>query len=177
MIALNLQHIVVHHSKTSSGDIVSMTQDYVHRGFPRQMYFKLFLNGCLRGERYEPSFDGVGVPGKGWDMDNYFVSEKDYMVLAELNGGLKNAAAICIVGSIFEEYTFKQLLGVVLECRSLVGRFGLDVGAILGHYECPESSRDINCPDMDMGMFRSAVSGGIEINHEPTLMEALKPKR
>lgn len=174
---LTLKHIIIHNSKTSSGDIVSITESYLREGHPKQPYFKVFLNGRLRGEEYEPSFDGVGVPGKAWDLGNYFCSEKEYLMHTNLNSGFKNAASICLIGSCFSEYTFKQLLNVVLECRSVVLRFDLSFESILGHFECVPSSAGIKCPDIDMKSFRGAVSGAININHQTTLMASLKPKR
>jgi len=174
---LILKHIILHHSKSSTGDIVSLTGDYNRRGSPQQPYFKLFLNGRLRGRDYEPSFDGIGVPGRVWDFANYFLSEADYLAHEKVNGGYKNAAALCLVGSIFKEYTFKQLLNVILECKAVLIRFELSVDAILGHYECSKAQEDANCPDLDMGAFRQAVGGALQINNESILMAALKPKR
>ena len=157
MTAQKPERIVVHYSASDWGCALLIDQWHKDRGWKGIGYHFVILNGYTYSKDHRwKSLDGVIEPGRPLDASPWIEADE---VGAHAYGYNRNTIGICLVGRK-RTFTIKQIKSLASLTSELIHIFGLDVSAVVGHYEL--NSRTV-CPEIDMENFRKYLQRYMEL--------------
>lgn len=160
-----LKNIFLHCSASPWGEVLIFDEWHRKRGWNGIGYHYIILNGRPFADvDYWEFLDGQIQPGRHLDDDPIF---EDDEIGAHVAGRNSSSIGICLVGK--KEFTDAQLTtakGLILR---LIRHFDLQIDAVLGHYEDPNTNK--TCPNIPMNHFRDYLGCNLELDQ---LQKAIK---
>ena len=155
-----IERIIIHCSDSLFGNALMIDGWHKDRGWNGIGYNRVVLNGYSDRTGDYDSFwshlDGTIETGRPLDADRWLEADE---VGAHAYGYNHTSIGICMIGQngIFSP---RQFITVRAMIEDMLCQWGLNVSAIVGHYELDDNK---TCPDIHMDMFRDYIAGGSQL--------------